>query len=95
MTGQTEVRVRAAEVARTCYGRLVALLAATTGDLALAEDVLEDAFERALRTWPTAGVPDNPEAWLLTVARNRLRDVLASAAARTSVPSTPRTADWP
>ncbi len=33
-----------------------------------------------------AGVPDNPEAWLLTVARNRLRDVLGSAAARTSTP---------
>jgi RNA polymerase sigma-70 factor (ECF subfamily) len=90
MTGQTEVRARAAEVARTCYGRLVALLAATTGDLALAEDVLGDAFERALRTWPTAGVPDNPEAWLLTVARNRQRDVLASAAARTSVPIDPQ-----
>jgi RNA polymerase sigma-70 factor (ECF subfamily) len=86
MDEPTDVQVRAAEIARTCYGRLVALLAATTRDLALAEDVLEDAFERALRTWPTAGVPDNPEAWLLTVARNRFRDVLGSAAARTSVP---------
>jgi RNA polymerase sigma-70 factor (ECF subfamily) len=86
MDGSTDVQVRAAEIARTCYGRLVALLAARTRDLALAEDVLEDAFERALRTWPTAGVPDNPEAWLLTVARNRLRDVLGSAAVRTSTP---------
>jgi RNA polymerase sigma-70 factor (ECF subfamily) len=85
----TDVQVRAAEIARTCYGRLVALLAAATHDLGLAEDVLEDAFERALRTWPTAGVPDNPEAWLLTVARNRFRDVLGSAAARTSVPLEP------
>lgn len=85
----TEVQVRAGEVARTCYGRLVALLAASTRDLALAEDVLGDAFERALRTWPAAGVPDNPEGWLLTVARNRMRDVLGSAATRTSVPIEP------
>jgi predicted RNA polymerase sigma factor len=89
MDGSTDVQVRAAEIARTCYGRLVALLAVTTRDLALAEDVLEDAFERALRTWPAAGVPNNPEAWLLTVARNRLRDVLGSAAARTSTPIDP------
>lgn len=89
MGGTSEAQVRAAEVARTCYGRLVALLAASTHDLALAEDVLGDAFERALRTWPGGGVPDNPEAWLLTVARNRLRDVLGSAAARTSTPIDP------
>lgn len=86
MDATTDVAVRAAEVARTSYGRLVALLAAGTRDLALAEDVLGDAFERALRTWPSSGVPDNPEGWLLTVARNRLRDVVGSAAARTSMP---------
>src|SRR5699024_10288070 len=87
MTGDlSDVQVRAAELARTSYGRLLALLAASTRDLALAEDVLADAFERALRTWPTGGVPDRPEAWLLTVARNRARDAQGSAAARTSVP---------
>ena len=51
--------------------------------------MLADAFERALRTWPASGVPDNPEGWLLTVARNRLRDVVGSAAARTSMPLDP------
>jgi predicted RNA polymerase sigma factor len=89
MDGPTDVRVRVAEIARTCHGRLVALLAATTRDLALAEDVVADTFERALRTWPEMGVPDNPEAWLFTVARNRLRDVLGSAAVRTSMPMDP------
>jgi RNA polymerase sigma-70 factor (ECF subfamily) len=64
----------------------VALLAASTGDIALAEDALADAFERALRTWPATGVPANPPGWLMTVARNRIRDLLASAAARTAVP---------
>jgi RNA polymerase sigma-70 factor (ECF subfamily) len=81
-----EARGAAERAVRASYGRLVALLAAGTGDPALAEDCLADALERALRTWPDAGVPDNPEGWLLTVARNRLRDVLVSAAHRTSVP---------
>jgi predicted RNA polymerase sigma factor len=78
---------RAAEgVARAAYGRLLAILAAPTGDIELAEDCLADAFERALSTWPEQGVPDNPEAWLLTVARNRRRDRYRSAARRTAVP---------
>lgn len=81
-----EVGAVAERVARESYGRLVALLAASTRDIALAEDALGDAFERALRTWPATGVPDNPHGWLVTVARNRIRDVLASAAARTVAP---------
>lgn len=85
MTGD-EVRAAAERVARTSYGRLVALLAASTRDIALAEDALADAFERALRTWPTAGVPGNPQGWLVTVARNRIRDLLGSAALRTAAP---------
>jgi len=47
--------------ARDSYGRLLALLAASTSDLASAEDALADAFERALRTWPSHRVPENPE----------------------------------
>jgi predicted RNA polymerase sigma factor len=78
-----EVAVLAAEVAaRDSYGRLLALLAASAGDIAEAEDALADAFERALRTWPERGVPGNPDAWLLTVARNRLRDEWKSARVR-------------
>jgi len=72
--------------ARDSYGRLLALLAASTSDLAAAEDALADAFERALRTWPSQGVPGRPDAWLLTVARNRLRDQWKSARAQRSVP---------
>jgi predicted RNA polymerase sigma factor len=72
--------------ARDSYGRLLALLAAATSDLAAAEDALADAFERALRTWPSQGVPGNPDAWLLTVARNRLRDEWKSARVQRAVP---------
>jgi RNA polymerase sigma-70 factor (ECF subfamily) len=76
---------RAEQVARTSYGRLLALLAAPAGDIELAEDSLGDAFAQALRTWPETGIPANPEAWLLTVARHRQHDVFKSAAHRTSV----------
>ncbi|SFR83513.1 RNA polymerase sigma-70 factor, ECF subfamily [Agromyces sp. CF514] len=77
--------------ARASYGRLVALLASSTGDLALAEDALSIAFEQALRAWPRSGVPDNPEGWLLTVARNRQRDAWKSGERRFTTPlETPR-----
>ncbi|HSZ41874.1 MAG TPA: DUF6596 domain-containing protein [Trebonia sp.] len=79
-------RRAAAVAARDSYGRLLALLAASASDLAAAEDALADAFERALRAWPSQGVPGNPDAWLLTVARNRLRDERKSARARRDVP---------
>lgn len=79
-------RTAAEHTARTSYGRLVAVLAAGTGDLALAEDALADAFTTALERWPVAGVPENPEGWLITVARNRQRDVWKSSATRSSVP---------
>lgn len=75
----------AEHAARESYSRLVALLAAASGDLALAEDALATAFERALTTWSTQGIPEKPTAWLLTVARNHQRDVWKSAGYRRSV----------
>ncbi|MBN8893110.1 MAG: hypothetical protein J0H91_22745 [Rhodospirillales bacterium] len=65
-------RAAAEAAARASYGRLVAWLAARTRDVAAAEDALADAFAAALRTWPARGVPDRPEAWLLTTARRNL-----------------------
>ena len=59
-------------VARDSYGRLVAWLAKRLRDVAAAEDAVGDAFVAALSTWPRDGLPDQPEAWLLTTARNRL-----------------------
>jgi predicted RNA polymerase sigma factor len=61
-------------VARRSYGKLVALLAMRTRDVAAAEDVLADAFAAALEDWPRRGCPANPEAWLMTVARRRAID---------------------
>lgn len=60
--------------ARRAYGRLVALLASRSGDLAEAEDALGDALLAALERWPATGIPANPQGWLLTVARRRSID---------------------
>jgi len=60
--------------ARESYGRLVALLSARTRDVAGVEDALADALVAALTTWPRDGVPNNPQAWLMTAALNRLLD---------------------
>ena len=76
---------RAAErVARESYGRLVAFLAARTRDVAGAEDALGEAFAAALRTWPVDGVPDNPDAWLLTAARRRQTDAVRRSQTRSA-----------
>ncbi|MGF6776284.1 RNA polymerase sigma factor [Paraburkholderia sp. GAS334] len=61
-------------VARDSRSRLIAFLAARSHDVAAAEDALADAFQSALETWPRDGVPERPEAWLLTAARRRLID---------------------
>ena len=63
-------------VVRVEWPRIVASLLRTTGDWDLAEDCAQDATERALLTWPRDGVPDNPAAWLTSVARRRALDVL-------------------
>jgi predicted RNA polymerase sigma factor len=62
------------QAARDSYGRLVAYLTVQWRDLATAEDAIADAFLAALEKWPHTGVPDKPEAWLLTAARRRLID---------------------
>jgi predicted RNA polymerase sigma factor len=75
-----------AELVSESYGRLLALLAAPTGDIFSAEDAIGDALERALNRWPVEGMPANPEGWILTVARNRLRDRWKSHAYRMTDP---------
>lgn len=60
--------------ARDSYGRLLAYLAVRSQDIAACEDALAYAFCAALQHWPRTGVPRTPEAWLLSTARNRLKD---------------------
>ncbi|MGB8661845.1 MAG: sigma factor, partial [Candidatus Acidiferrum sp.] len=74
--GDTQSRSLAEAVARRSYGKLVAFLAARTQDVAAAEDALSEAFAAALVDWPRNGCPSNPEAWLLTVARRKVIDMV-------------------
>jgi predicted RNA polymerase sigma factor len=73
-TTESQTRQAVESAARESYGRLLALLSARTRDVAGAEDALSDALVSALATWPRDGIPKNPQAWLLTAARNRLTD---------------------
>jgi len=58
------------ELARREGPRILAgLIGRLRGDFDLAEDSLQDAYERALASWPSAGIPDSPAAWLTTVAQ--------------------------
>ncbi len=65
-----------AKVFETVRSRVLAALISRFHDFELAEDVLQDAFVRALEHWPVDGVPANPGAWLLTTARNKAIDLL-------------------
>jgi len=74
-------------------GRLVSALTRIFGvhNLALAEDVVQDAFCRALEVWKVRGVPDNPSGWLMAVARNRALDIVRrQRTARTFAPELTR-----
>src|SRR5712671_787093 len=73
--GGEQARAAAEAVVRRSYGKLIAFLAARTRDVAAAEDALSEAFAAALADWPLRGCPENPEGWLLTVARRKLIDV--------------------
>jgi predicted RNA polymerase sigma factor len=61
---------------------VLATLARTIGDLAVAEDALSEATITALDTWPATGIPGNPRAWLAVVARRKALDLLRRESAR-------------
>jgi RNA polymerase sigma-70 factor (ECF subfamily) len=70
----TDAAQMAEATLRRSYGKLVAILASRSRDLAGAEDALAEAFAAALVSWPRDGVPDSPEAWLVAIARRRAID---------------------
>src|SRR5690606_18879468 len=61
---------------RTQYRKMVSVLCAHFGirHIEIAEDLVSETFLAATESWPISGVPDNPEAWLYTVARNKARN---------------------
>lgn len=85
-----------AHLFRREWGRMVAALTRIFGvhNLALAEDVVQDAFCRALEVWKVSGVPRDPSAWLMATAKNRALDVLRrERTARTFAPELGRLLD--
>jgi predicted RNA polymerase sigma factor len=74
-------------------GRMVAAMTRIFGvhNLALAEDVAQDAFCRALEVWKVRGIPENPAAWLMATAKHRALDVIRrERTARTFAPEVGR-----
>jgi RNA polymerase sigma factor (sigma-70 family) len=95
MSGEADTfREVTAHLSRGERPRLVARLTRIFGPahLSLAEDAVQEAFVAALETWGSRGVPDEPAAWLLTVARNRALDRLRRGALFAALE--PKVADW-
>ena len=70
------VEAAVADAHRREWAFVLAATVRVTGDIDLAEECVQDAYAKALSTWPTQGIPDRPAAWLTTVARRRGIDVL-------------------
>lgn len=77
---QAATREAVTAVWRVESARIVATLARLTGDLSLAEDLAQDALVAALESWPRDGIPRQPKAWLLAVARRRGVDQIRRSA---------------
>ena len=67
---------------RESYGRAVAVLVRTFGDIDLAEEAVQDAFVVALQRWPHDGAPPSPTGWIITTARHRAIDRVRREASR-------------
>ncbi|HEY1487031.1 MAG TPA: sigma-70 family RNA polymerase sigma factor [Micromonosporaceae bacterium] len=77
---KTEVVDRIAGIYADGWSRIVAtMIRFTGGNWDLAEECAQDAFTQALQKWPSAGIPDQPLAWLTTTARNRAIDRIRRA----------------
>src|SRR5580700_4532085 len=72
----TDAKAVAESVFRQQSGRIIATLIRISGSFDLAEEAVQDAFAAALVRWPTAGIPDNPAAWITTAAHRKLIDFL-------------------
>jgi RNA polymerase sigma-70 factor, ECF subfamily len=71
-----------ARVFREEYGRAVAVLIRTFGDIDTAEEGVQDAFAEAVQRWPSTGLPPSPAGWIITTARNRAIDRLRREGSR-------------
>jgi RNA polymerase sigma-70 factor (ECF subfamily) len=71
-----------ARIFRAEYGRAVAVLTRSFGDIDTAEEAVQDAFAAAIERWPTEGLPPSPAGWIITTARHRAIDRLRKDSSR-------------
>src|ERR1700680_4269556 len=71
-----DIRSAAESVFRRESGRIVANLIRVSGSFDRAEEAMQEGFAAALASWPAKGIPENPAAWIMTVAHRRLIDAL-------------------
>jgi len=71
-----------ARIFRAQFGSILAALMMHTRDISLAEDAIQESFLQATERWPVSGLPSKPGAWLFTVAKRRLFDLLRKSAVR-------------
>lgn len=83
MANISQSRETLERVFREEYGRIIATLIRISGSFDLAEEALQEAFTSATSKWEIDGSPDNPGAWLTTVAHRRLLDALRRDRTRT------------
>ena len=83
VAASADVSAAVAEAHRREWAFVLAATISITGDLSSAEEAVQDAYARALATWGERGIPENPGAWLTTVARRRALDVRRRAATAT------------
>jgi predicted RNA polymerase sigma factor len=87
VTGAAAVEAAVADTHRREWARVLAATVRVARDLDLAEECVQEAYAAALRTWVSAGIPDNPAAWLTTTARRRAIDAIRhDAALRSRLP---------
>jgi RNA polymerase sigma-70 factor (ECF subfamily) len=82
VTAPAGTRTQIDEIFRAEYGRAVAVLTRSFGDLDLAEEAVQDAFVLAAERWPSSGLPPRPAGWIITTARRRALDHLRREAKR-------------
>ena len=91
MTAVTTVE----DLLRELAPQVLGALARRFGDLADAEDAVQEALLAGATQWPVEGVPDDPRAWLTTVATRRMTDRLRRDGARRRRRQPPLPASWP
>jgi RNA polymerase sigma-70 factor (ECF subfamily) len=82
MTGLPQASIE--RVFREEYGRAVAVLVRSFGDIDIAEEAVQEAFAVAAERWPADGLPPSPAGWIITTARRRAIDRLRREASRES-----------